>query len=83
MDKFNTATTEDDGEVEDTFKKEANVIYSVEDTPPWYLCLFLGFQVGLQFYLYTILVDNKRCRIPKIVWYPKIQFKRKNVSLEG
>lgn len=36
--------------VEESEKKEKNeesdLAYSIEDTPPWYLCLLLGFQVS-------------------------------------
>ena len=37
--------------VEESEKKEKNeesdLAYSIEDTPPWYLCLLLGFQVSV------------------------------------
>ena len=26
--------------------KENDLAYGIEDTPPWYLCLLLGFQVN-------------------------------------
>jgi len=32
---------------EDTYMRDAGIIYSVEDNPPWYLSLLLGFQVSL------------------------------------
>lgn len=28
-------------------ENDCDLAYSIEDTPPWYLCLFLGFQVRL------------------------------------
>jgi len=47
-------TTREDKEREaESGRQETNkdtrngVLYSVEDTPPWYLCLLLGFQVRL------------------------------------
>ena len=27
-------------------KKGSDMTYGIEDVPPWYLCLFLGFQVN-------------------------------------
>lgn len=28
--------------------RRVDMIYTIEDTPPWYLCVFLGLQVNLQ-----------------------------------
>lgn len=28
--------------------RRADMIYTIEDTPPWYLCVFLGLQVNIQ-----------------------------------
>lgn len=31
-----------------TDARRGDMIYTIEDTPPWYLCVFLGLQVNLQ-----------------------------------
>lgn len=31
--------------LEEPEDRREGVLYSVDDTPPWYLCLMLGFQV--------------------------------------
>ena len=43
--------TEDIGEpqsetLEETVKKGVDLVYSLNDRPPWYLCILLGFQVN-------------------------------------
>ena len=38
---------------EDTYMRDAGIIYSVEDNPPWYLSLLLGFQVSLYSLLWS------------------------------
>ena len=43
--------SEDDAATRDDNTQKA-VLYSVEDTPPWYLCLLLGFQVFIYMYIY-------------------------------
>ena len=35
----------------DPYKKRSEVLYGVDDVPPWYMCLLLGFQVILLFTL--------------------------------
>jgi len=45
MDRNEERYTEEEEKENDVHRKAAGVIYSVEDTPPWYLCVFLGFQV--------------------------------------
>lgn len=31
--------------------EESDIIYKIEDVPPWYLCLVLGLQVNMIFIL--------------------------------
>lgn len=31
-----------------TDARRGDMIYTIEDTPPWYLCVFLGLQVNMQ-----------------------------------
>lgn len=35
--------------------RRLDMIYTIEDTPPWYLCVFLGMQVNLQSELFFVL----------------------------
>ena len=35
--------------------RRMDMIYTIEDTPPWYLCVFLGMQVKLHTDLLCIL----------------------------
>lgn len=39
--------------------RRVDMIYTIEDTPPWYLCVFLGLQVNVQASLLTFerLID--------------------------
>ena len=48
----NTTKTEDTGDTEGTgdTPKGLDLQYSIDDNPPWYLCILLGFQVGLESY---------------------------------
>ena len=39
-------------DVEDVKKQPSHVLYGVEDTPSWYLCILLGFQVRLSLIFY-------------------------------
>ena len=32
--------------LEETVDKRADLVYSLNDRPPWYLCILLGFQVN-------------------------------------
>ena len=34
-------------------QRNYNLFYGVDEVPPWYKCIFLGFQVSLQFSLYS------------------------------
>ena len=36
-----------------------DIIYSIEDTPPWYLCLMLGFQVNSMLVTKACIFVNK------------------------
>lgn len=40
--------------------RRVDMIYTIEDTPPWYLCVFLGLQVNKQPFLLTFerLIDH-------------------------
>ena len=46
---------EGDTQTKDT--KPLGLLYTIEDTPPWYLCILLGFQVSI---LKKITFDNTR-----------------------
>ena len=39
--------TDNNKEVEKSAKVESDLAYSIDDVPPWYLCILLGFQVSL------------------------------------
>lgn len=38
-------------------RSEGNLIYSISDRPPWYLCLLLGFQVNQSYHNSTVGVS--------------------------
>ena len=52
-------------------KGKLDILYGVEDTPPWYLCIILGFQVTIQ---KNVQCKNKRnigilCKsVPQYFW---------------
>lgn len=45
-----------------TDARRGDMIYTIEDTPPWYLCVFLGLQVNMQtvFVLFLIFSISQR-----------------------
>lgn len=47
--------------LEETVDKGVDLVYSLNDRPPWYLCILLGFQVN-QLSLIIIYCDSKCCR---------------------
>ena len=40
-----TVDVDDSGEYKDGREVQDDILYTVEETPPWYLCIILGFQV--------------------------------------
>ena len=48
IDRDGTDTTDVNVEVHDTKPSGPDLLYSIEETPPWYLCILLGFQVLIQ-----------------------------------
>ena len=48
VDRDGTDATEVDVEVHETKPPGPDLLYSIEETPPWYLCILLGFQVLIQ-----------------------------------
>ena len=46
---MDTTKTEDTGDLKDS-PTGLDLQYSIDDNPPWYLCILLGFQVGLESY---------------------------------
>ena len=48
LDRDGTDTPEVDVEVHGTKPSGPDLLYSIEETPPWYLCILLGFQVLIQ-----------------------------------
>ena len=37
---------------EENKDKKSDLLYGIDDVPPWYMCIFLGFQVSLQFFYF-------------------------------
>ena len=47
----------ENGDIEEKKKRTVNdgILYTVNETPPWYECLLLGFQVRLFLLLHSIM----------------------------
>ena len=48
VERDGTDTGEVNVEVHETKTSGPDLLYSIEETPPWYLCILLGFQVLIQ-----------------------------------
>jgi len=47
VDINNETTLAEDDDTSNGCKDKLGLLYSITDTPPWYLCIFLGFQVTI------------------------------------
>lgn len=46
--------------LEGTTGKKIDLVYSLNDRPPWYLCILLGFQVNLSDDLFSPVSQQKK-----------------------
>lgn len=46
-----------------SIQTQTDLLYTIEDTPPWYECLIFGFQVSFRDYDYSLIVVSYTSQI--------------------